>query len=83
MKSCRLFWGGVGIGTAMCLAAVLRVSYVRAAWEHTTFHPSYEMDTPGLFFGLGALFIVVSVVMALVDWAVARRAHKSNRQGQT
>jgi hypothetical protein len=41
----------------LCVAAFLRIVYVRAAWENTTFHPSYEIDTPALFFGLGLVFL--------------------------
>ncbi len=83
MSTRRLFLGGLGIGTSLCVAALLRVLYVRAAWERTTLHPSSDIDTPGLFFGLGVIFIVVSVVMALFDWVLARSPRNRASNGPT
>src|SRR5262245_50652476 len=59
---------GLSIGVGICLLSILRIIYVRKAWEHTTFHPGYEMDTPFLFLFAGAIISAGSCIAALVLW---------------
>jgi hypothetical protein len=65
MKLCGPVWGVVA-GAGLCLAGILGIAYVRRAWEHTTFHPDWEMDRPALLVVLGLLVIVISVIVAVI-----------------
>ena len=68
MKLRGPFWGGV-VGAGLCLAGILGIACVRRAWEHTTFHPDWEMNRPVALPLLGLLVIAFSVTMAVIGAA--------------
>jgi hypothetical protein len=47
MKLRGPFWGAA-TGATLCLAGILWIHYLRRGWEHTTFHPDWEEQRPGL-----------------------------------
>ncbi len=55
------------------MVGVFRIIWVREAWERTTFHPNYEVDTPALLVGLGLIFIAVWSVMTFLESLLRRR----------
>ena len=65
-----LFWK---IGATLCMVGAFRIIWVREAWERTTFHPNYELDTPALLVGLGLIFIAVWSVMTFLESLLRRR----------
>jgi hypothetical protein len=63
---------GVVAGATLCLAGILRIAHVRDAWERTTFHPDWEMDTPAFFVCLGVVVMVTSLMVGLFGWQRGR-----------
>lgn len=57
---------GVGAGAVICVLGVLDLRHVREAWEHTTFHPDYEMNGAGTLILLGLLTMVAFAIAGLV-----------------
>jgi hypothetical protein len=82
MKLRGPFWGVVA-GAALCLTGILGIAYVRRAWEHTTFHPDWEINRPALLVLLGVLVIVISVIVAVIgaiNRLLSRGADRKVRQ---
>jgi hypothetical protein len=71
-----LYWK---IGLGLCMTGVFWILCVQEAWEHTTFHPSWELDTPGLLVGLGVVFIATCGFMTLLERLLRRRAIRRER----
>jgi hypothetical protein len=48
---------GVAAGAIICVLGILDLRHVREAWEHTTFHPDYEMNGAAslILLGLGTM----------------------------
>jgi hypothetical protein len=57
---------GVGAGAFIFVLGVLDLRHVRQAWEHTTFHPDYEMNGPSTLILLGLLIMVAFAIAGLV-----------------
>jgi hypothetical protein len=56
----------VGSGGFVCALGVLDLRHVREAWEHTTFHPDYEVNGATTLILVGLLAMVVSGLAGLV-----------------
>jgi hypothetical protein len=78
MKMRAPFWGVV-TGLALCLAGILLISYVCRAWEHTTFHPDWEMDRPATMLLLGLLVIAISSIVAAIGAIGGLLRRRANR----
>jgi len=48
---------GVVAGAFICVVGFLDLRHIREAWEHTTFHPDYEMNGAALLILLGLLTV--------------------------
>jgi hypothetical protein len=57
---------GMGVGAFICVVGFLDLLHVREAWEHTTFHPDYEMNGATSLMFLGLLTVVAFGTAALV-----------------
>ncbi|MCX6916691.1 MAG: hypothetical protein NT167_27215 [Verrucomicrobia bacterium] len=63
---------GVAAGAILCALGILDFVHVRETWEHSTFHPGYEMDSAVFLVCLGFLVIAAFLVAGLVGWARRR-----------
>jgi hypothetical protein len=66
---------GMGVGACICVLGVLDLLHVRRAWEHTTFHPDYEMNGAASLILLGLLTTVAFGIAGLVG-RLRRRAEQ-------
>jgi hypothetical protein len=64
---------GVGAGALISVVGVIDFRHVQEAWEHTTFHPDYEINGAAFLVCLG-LFIMVAFGIAGFVGRLRRRA---------
>ena len=65
---------GVGAGAFICVLGVLDFHHVQEAWEHTTFHPDWEMN--------GACALILLGLLSMVAFAGAGLVGKLRRRSQ-